>query len=135
MENLLSMPITPVEGDVGKIVPYVAGGLHSGHAILGIGGFMFGVPVYCSLMMLSLALDAVQSHQSGDRLYLFHHRLVAEPTAGDAAVADVRPACIRCRASVSVRRHAGLAQVTSMPCRLRIICASSSAIMPRARRW
>src|SRR6266849_3820565 len=54
MENLLSMPITPVEVMVGKIVPYVLVGFIQATLIIGIGVFMFGVPIHGSLMMLAL---------------------------------------------------------------------------------
>jgi ABC-2 type transport system permease protein len=54
MENLLSMPITPVEVMVGKIVPYVLVGFIQATLIIGIGVFMFAVPIYGSLMMLAL---------------------------------------------------------------------------------
>jgi ABC-2 type transport system permease protein len=54
MENLLSMPITPVEVMVGKIVPYVLVGFIQATLIIGIGVFMFGVPIHGSLVMLAL---------------------------------------------------------------------------------
>jgi ABC-2 type transport system permease protein len=54
MESLLSMPIKPVEVMFGKIVPYVLVGFLQALIILGIGVFLFGVPVYGSLTMLAL---------------------------------------------------------------------------------
>src|SRR6266700_3573067 len=54
MESLLSMPIKPVEIMFGKIVPYVLVGFIQATLIIGIGVFMFGVPVYGSLLMLAL---------------------------------------------------------------------------------
>jgi ABC-2 type transport system permease protein len=54
MESLLSMPITPIEVMFGKIVPYVLVGFVQAALILGIGVFLFGVPVQGSLMMLAL---------------------------------------------------------------------------------
>ena len=45
MESLLSMPITPVEVMLGKIVPYILVGFLQAALILGIGVFVFGVPV------------------------------------------------------------------------------------------
>jgi len=54
MENLLSMPITPVEVMVGKIVPYVLVGFLQATLIIGIGVFLFGVPILGSLLMLAL---------------------------------------------------------------------------------
>ena len=54
MENLLSMPITPVEVMLGKIVPYVLVGFIQAFLIINIGVFLFGVPVQGSLLMLAL---------------------------------------------------------------------------------
>ncbi len=54
MESLLSMPIKPVEVMFGKIVPYVLVGFIQATLIVGIGVFLFGVPVQGSLMMLAL---------------------------------------------------------------------------------
>src|SRR5580693_8130274 len=54
MENLLSMPIKPVEVMFGKIIPYVLVGFIQAGLILGIGVFLFGVPVFGSLSMLAL---------------------------------------------------------------------------------
>jgi ABC-2 type transport system permease protein len=54
MENLLSMPIKPVEIMLGKIVPYVLVGFVQAALIISIGIFLFGVPVLGSLVMLAL---------------------------------------------------------------------------------
>jgi ABC-2 type transport system permease protein len=54
MESLLSMPIRPVEVMFGKIVPYVLVGFIQASLIVGIGVFLFGVPVRGSLIMLAL---------------------------------------------------------------------------------
>jgi ABC-2 type transport system permease protein len=54
MENLLSMPITPVEVMLGKIVPYVLVGFIQATLIVGIGVLLFGVPVQGSLLLLAL---------------------------------------------------------------------------------
>jgi len=54
MENLLSMPITPVEVMLGKIVPYVLVGFIQAILIIGIGVLLFGVPVRGSLVLLAL---------------------------------------------------------------------------------
>lgn len=54
MESLLSMPITPVEVMIGKIVPYVLVGFIQATLILGIGVLLFGVPVHGSLIILAL---------------------------------------------------------------------------------
>src|SRR3984957_6773936 len=54
MESLLSMPITPVEVMIGKIIPYVLVGFVQATLIVGIGVLLFGVPVRGSLMLLAL---------------------------------------------------------------------------------
>ena len=54
MESLLSMPITPTEVMLGKIVPYVLVGFIQATLIVSIGVFLFGVPVHGSLIMLAL---------------------------------------------------------------------------------
>ena len=54
MENLLSMPITPVEIMLGKIIPYVMVGFVQASMIIAIGVFLFGVPIVGSLLMLAL---------------------------------------------------------------------------------
>ncbi|WP_022722083.1 ABC transporter permease [Rhodopseudomonas sp. B29] len=54
MENLLSMPITPVEVMLGKILPYVGVGFIQASLIISIGVFLFGVPILGSLIMLAL---------------------------------------------------------------------------------
>ena len=54
MESLLSMPITPVEVMFGKIIPYVLVGFIQATLIIGIGVFLFWVPVRGSLIMLAL---------------------------------------------------------------------------------
>ena len=107
MESLLAMPITPVEIMLGKIMPYVLVGFIQATLIIGIGVFLFGVPILGSLVAAGAAVDAVHHHQSVDRLHLLDHR--AEPAAGDADVDDVLPAeHPAVRLHVPVRRHAGL---------------------------
>jgi ABC-2 type transport system permease protein len=54
MESLLSMPITPVEIMLGKIIPYVLVGFIQATLIIGIGVLLFGVPVYGSMILLTL---------------------------------------------------------------------------------
>ena len=53
MENLLSMPISPVEIMLGKIIPYVMVGFVQAAMIIGIGVGLFGVPIVGSLAMLA----------------------------------------------------------------------------------
>jgi ABC-2 type transport system permease protein len=54
MENLLSMPITPVEIMLGKIIPYIFVGFVQAAIIIGIGVFLFGVPILGNLAALAM---------------------------------------------------------------------------------
>jgi len=54
MESLLSMPITPVEIMLGKIIPYVLVGFVQASLIVGIGVTLFGVPVLGNLMLFAV---------------------------------------------------------------------------------
>jgi ABC-2 type transport system permease protein len=54
MENLLAMPIRPIEVMFGKIIPYVLVGFIQATLIVSIGVLLFGVPVQGSLLMLAL---------------------------------------------------------------------------------
>jgi ABC-2 type transport system permease protein len=53
MESLLSMPITPVEIMLGKIIPYVMVGFIQAALIIGIGVLLFGVPILGNLFVLA----------------------------------------------------------------------------------
>jgi ABC-2 type transport system permease protein len=53
MESLLSMPITPVEIMIGKIIPYIIVGFVQAALIIGIGVGLFGVPIVGSLLLLA----------------------------------------------------------------------------------
>jgi ABC-2 type transport system permease protein len=53
MESLLSMPITPFEIMLGKIVPYILVGFVQAALIIGIGITLFAVPVVGSLAVLA----------------------------------------------------------------------------------
>jgi ABC-2 type transport system permease protein len=53
MESLLSMPITPIEIMFGKIVPYIIVGFVQASLIIGIGVWLFGVPLLGSLSLLA----------------------------------------------------------------------------------
>ncbi len=54
MENLLSMPIEPLEVMVGKITPYVLIGFIQAALILGFGLLVFEVPITGSIWLLAL---------------------------------------------------------------------------------
>ena len=53
MESLLAMPITPFEIMLGKIIPYILVGFLQAAIILGIGIFLFGVPIFGSIFLLA----------------------------------------------------------------------------------
>jgi ABC-2 type transport system permease protein len=53
MESLLSMPITPLEIMLGKIIPYVLIGFFQASLIVGAGVVLFQVPIVGSLMLLA----------------------------------------------------------------------------------
>src|SRR5882724_8623476 len=53
MESLLSMPITPVEVMLGKIIPYIIVGFVQASLIVSIGVLLFGVPINGSLPLLA----------------------------------------------------------------------------------
>ncbi len=53
MEALLSMPITPVEIMLGKIIPYVIVGFVQAALIISVGVLLFGVPIIGSLALLA----------------------------------------------------------------------------------
>jgi ABC-2 type transport system permease protein len=53
MESLLSMPITPFEIMLGKIIPYIIVGFVQASLIIGIGIELFGVPLLGSLLLLA----------------------------------------------------------------------------------
>jgi ABC-2 type transport system permease protein len=54
MESLLSMPITPIEIMLGKIVPYIIVGFVQAALIIGIGIGLFGVPLIGNLGLLAM---------------------------------------------------------------------------------
>ena len=106
MESLLSMPISPLEIMIGKIIPYIMVGFTQAALIIGFGVFLFGVPILGSLALLAL-LHAVYHDQFVDRLFVFDR--CAEPVAGDPDVLDVLPAEYPALGIyVPVRWHAGL---------------------------
>ncbi|MBY0533129.1 MAG: ABC transporter permease [Xanthobacteraceae bacterium] len=54
MESLLSMPISPLEIMVGKIIPYIMVGFTQAALIIGFGVLLFGVPILGNLLLLAL---------------------------------------------------------------------------------
>jgi ABC-2 type transport system permease protein len=53
MESLLSMPITPVEIMLGKIIPYIMVGFVQASLIISLGIGLFAVPLLGSLLLLA----------------------------------------------------------------------------------
>jgi ABC-2 type transport system permease protein len=56
MENLLAMPVRPLEVMLGKIVPYIAVGYVQVLVLLLAARFVFAVPMFGSYLLLSLVL-------------------------------------------------------------------------------
>ena len=56
MENLLAMPVTPLEVMLGKITPNIGIGLVQVLIVLGASRFLFGVPILGSLLLLTLGI-------------------------------------------------------------------------------
>lgn len=54
LESLLSMPISPLEIMIGKIIPYIIVGFVQASLIIGFGVLLFGVPILGSLLLLAL---------------------------------------------------------------------------------
>ncbi len=107
MESLLSMPITPLEIMLGKIVPYVLIGFLQAALIVGAGVVLFDVPIFGNLFLLALLSTLVHRDQPRGRLHVLDPG--AEPAPGGSDGDDVLPAehaAVRLRVPVS--RHAGL---------------------------
>jgi ABC-2 type transport system permease protein len=56
MENLLAMPVRPMEVMIGKILPYIGVGYVQVVVIVASGRWLFGVPLVGSLTLLSVVL-------------------------------------------------------------------------------
>ena len=110
MESLLSMPITPFAIMLGKIVPYILVGFVQASLIIGIGVFLFGVPVVGNLAVLAALSTLVYRHQFVDRLHVFD--VGTESIASDANVDDVFLADhLAVRVPVPVRGYADLGPI------------------------
>ena len=107
MENLLSMPITPLEIMLGKIAPYIAIGFLQATLIVAAG---VGVVWSADRRQFGSARrieHSVHRYEFVDRLYIFD--VGREPTSGRADGDDVVSAQYAAVGlSVPVRRHAGL---------------------------
>jgi ABC-2 type transport system permease protein len=127
MENLLAMPVRPIEVMVAKIVPYIAIGYVQVVLIMAISSAVFDLPVRGSLFLLLLALGLfIASNLAG--LYLFDD--CNEPDAGyaDGAI-HLAAVDLAVRFHVSVLRHAELGAVGG---RRPMRCASCAASCSRA---
>jgi ABC-2 type transport system permease protein len=56
MENLLAMPVTPLEVMLGKLLPFIGVGLIQVAVIIGAARFLFGVPMLGSPLVLTAGL-------------------------------------------------------------------------------
>lgn len=56
LEQLLSMPVSPIEVMIGKIIPYVIVGILQVAVILGVAKLLFNVPIEGSLLILSVGI-------------------------------------------------------------------------------
>jgi ABC-2 type transport system permease protein len=56
MENLLAMPVRPIEVMVAKVIPYIAIGYVQVILIMAIAAVVFGLPIRGSVLLLTLAL-------------------------------------------------------------------------------
>lgn len=54
MENLLSMPVKPLEVMIGKIMPFIFIGLFQAGMVMLIAHFLFGIPIFGSISVLML---------------------------------------------------------------------------------
>ena len=70
MENLLAMPVRPLEVMLGKIVPYIFLGYVQVGLILAAAVGVFQVPVHGSVLLLLLGLGLFIAAQPGGGLHL-----------------------------------------------------------------
>ena len=56
MENLLAMPVTPLEVMIGKLLPFIGVGLFQVAVIVGAARLLFGVPMLGSTLALAAGL-------------------------------------------------------------------------------
>ena len=107
MESLLSMPITPVEIMLGKIVPYIMVGFIQAALILSIGILLFGVPLFGSLSLLAMlsTLFITANLAIG---YTFSTLAQNQLQAMQMSLMFFLPNILLSGLHVPVRRHAGL---------------------------
>ena len=110
MESLLSMPITPVEIMLGKIVPYIMVGFVQASLIIGIGVTLFGVPVVGNLGVLA-ALSTLFIATNLSIGYTFSTVAQNQLQAMQMSMMFFLPNILLVRLHVPVRRHAGLGAI------------------------
>ena len=106
MENLLSMPITPLEIMLGKIAPYVVIGFFQADLIVGAGVVLFGVPIVGNLVLLA-ALSTLFIATNLSVGYTFSTLAQNQLQAVQMAMMFFLPNMLLSGFHVSVRRHAG----------------------------
>ena len=110
MENLLAMPVRPIEVMIGKIVPYIAIGTVQVTVILLVARVLFDVAIQGSVPLLATGTALFITVNLAHRLH--HLDAHAEPVAGHAGLvlhdAALHPAV---RLHVPVPRNAGLGAV------------------------
>jgi hypothetical protein len=74
MENLLAMPVSPIEVMLGKIAPYHRRRRGAGRRRAGAAKLLFGVPFEGSIAALRRGDRAVHHRQPRHRLHLLDHR-------------------------------------------------------------
>ena len=107
MENLLAMPVRPIEVMIAKIMPYIVIGYIQVLLILVASALFFQLPMRGSIPLLLVALGLFIA----GNLALGHHLLddVGEPDAGDAVRPVHADAVVPAvRLHVPVPRHAGM---------------------------
>ena len=84
MENLLAMPVTPLEVMIGKLLPFIDVGLVQVTVIIGAALLLFGVPMLGS--PLALATGLLVFIAANLAMGFLFSTLGQEPAAGDADV-------------------------------------------------
>ena len=107
MENLLAMPVRPIEVMIGKIVPYIAIGSVQVTVILLVSWLLFGVGAEGSFTLLCLGTALFITANLAHRLH--HLDGDPEPAPGHAGL-GVPPAALDPAVGlhVPVPRHAGM---------------------------
>jgi len=107
MENLLAMPVRPVEVMMGKIAPYIGVGFVQVVIVLSMAWLVFGVPMIGSLSLLLAVILLFTAALTMLGYTFLDHR--PQPDAGDADVGVLLPALAHAVGfHVPVPRHAGL---------------------------